>query len=396
MSVLATPAPVLSGVDTVLGAMTRDAVGTGITVTNGPLDRPASDARLNWFLYRVTPNVAFSNMEPPQTGWTTRRGKPPLALTLHYLLSADPGELTATGDEMPKAHDALTAVLMLLHEHPILGPDTVITSAPQQTVSQVTSALDGLVEPLRITLDPVPLETITGLWASGLKSLRLSVAYQVSLVTIPSPLPFEPGPPVRTPVAAVSTSVGPAITALTPDRISFGLPVTISLTGTTESVQVTLSRSDGDPDDPTDGRPNPATTHSTGPWRLAISPVRGGLTAQLPNPELVPGPRVLTVTNLAGGWPAGSDSAPVTVAPAITSAPPPLRSGTAVTLQVAHVLGTGLVAFVGLTADYTLVSSTSVSATVPAGIAAYAGGQIPVSVESGTVAGPPVQAGVLS
>jgi hypothetical protein len=395
MTVLPAPAPVLSGVDTVLVAMTRDAVGTGITVTNGPLDRPASAARLNWFLYRITPNVALMNMEPPQTGWTTRRGRPPLALTLHYLLTADPGELSAAGNEMAAAHDALTAVLMLLHEHPILGPDTVITSSPPQTLSQVTGALDGLVEPLRITLDPVPLETITGLWASGLKSLRISVAYQVSLVTIPSPVPFEPGPPVVRPVVTVSPSTGPRIVAVTPGHISFGLPVTISLTGGTDPVQVTLSRSDGDPDDPADGRPSPGTTHSTGPWRLATTPVLGGLVAQLPNPELVPGQRVLTVTNLAGGWPAGSDSAPLTVAPAITSAPA-LRSNAPVTLQVAHVLAEGLVAFAGLTAGYTLTSPTSVTVTVPEAVAMYAGGQIAVSVESGTIAGPPEQAEVLS
>ncbi len=388
MSVLAAPAPVLSGVDAVLGAMTRDAVGTAITVTNGPLDRPVNGARLNWFLYRITPAVALMNMESPQTGWTTRRGRPPLALTLHYLLSADPGELTATGDEMPPAHDALTAVMMLLHEQAILGPDTVITSSPDRTVSQVTTALDGLVEPLRITLDPVPLETITGLWASGLKSLRVSVAYQVSLVTVVSPVSFEPGPPVQQPVVTVSPSTGPRIAAVTPQLISYGRPVTIALTGAASDIAITLSRSDGDPDDPADGRPDPGTTHSTGPWRLAATPVPGGLQADLPNPELVPGPRVLTVTNLAGGWPAGSDSAPLTVAPAITSGPV-LQSGTTAALQVSHVLPQGLVAFLGMTADYTLTSATSVTVTVPAGVAAYAGTQIAVSIESGTIAGPP-------
>jgi hypothetical protein len=393
VSVLAAPAPVLSGVDTVLGAMTRDAVGTGVSVTSGPLDRPVSGTRLNWFLYRVTPAVALMNMEPPQTGWTTRRGRPPLALTLHYLLTADPGELSATGNEMPAAHDALTAVMMLLHERAILGPDTVIASAPDRTVAQVTTALDGLVEPLRITLDPVPLETITGLWASGLKSLRLSVAYQISLVTVPSPVPFEPGPPVVERVVTVSPSVAPRIAAVTPGRVSFGRPVTISVTGTPGDVAVTLSRTDGDPDDPADGRPDPGTTHSTGPWTLATVPVRGGLRADLPSPLLVPGPRVLTVTNLAGGWPAGSDSAPVTVAPAITGAPP-LQSGAAVTLQVVNVLAEGRVAFAGLTADYVLASPTSVTVTVPAGVAGYAGTDIAVSLESGTIAGPPAELGV--
>ena len=197
------------------------------------------------------------------------------------------------------------------------------------------------------------------------------------------------------PVVVVSPSTGPRIVAVTPGHVSFGLPVTISLTGGTDPIQVTLSRSNGDPDDPTDGRPNPGTTHSTGPWQLATTPALGGLVARLPNPELVPGQRVLTVTNLAGGSPAGSDSATVTVAPAITSIPP-LRSSDPVMLQVAHVLAEGLVAFGGVTAGYTVTSPTSVTVTVPAALSMYAGGQIAVSVESGTIAGPPEQVEVLS
>jgi hypothetical protein len=110
--------------------------------------------------------------------------------------------------------------------------------------------------------------------------------------------------------------------------------------------------------------------------------------ADLPSPQLVPGRRVLTVTNLAGGWPAGSDSAPVTVAPVITGGPP-LQPGDAVTLKAAHVLADGRVAFLGITAGYTLASPTSVSVTVPDGVAAYAGRDVAVSLESGTIAGPP-------
>ncbi len=389
MSVLPTPSPVLSGVDAVLLAMTRDAVGTTIGVTAGPLDRPLGTARLNWFLYRITPATSMLNMESPQTGWTTRRGKPPLALTLHYLLSADPGELSATGNEIEPAHDALTAVMQVLHEHPILGPDSVITSPPDQTVAQVTAGLDGLIEPLRITLDPVPLETITGLWGSGLKSIRVSVAYQVSLVTVPSPTPFLPGPPVLEPVVAVNPSVGPRIDAVTPALATFGQQVLVAASGLSDDVQVILTRADGDPDDPTDGRPNPATTHSTGPWTLAAAPAKGGLTVTLPNAQLVPGRRGLTVTNLAGTLAAGSDGAALTVAPSVLSAAAPLQPGQPATLNVANVLPAGQVAFAGLSVPYTRTAPTTVSVTVPAAVAAYAGTDIAVSLESGTVSGPP-------
>ncbi|MCW3819210.1 DUF4255 domain-containing protein [Micromonospora sp. DR5-3] len=392
MSVLPAPAPVLTGVDEVLVAMTRDVVGSSIGVSTGPLDRPKdTTARLNWFLYRVTPAPALINMEPPQTGWTTRRGRPPLALTLHYLLSADPGELNATGNEVPPAHNALTAVMMLLHERAVLGPDTLITSSPAKTVSQVVAnAFDGLVEPLRITMDTVPLETITGLWASGLKSLRLSVAYQVSLVIVPSPVPFSPGPPVQERRIAVSPSAGPRIAGVAPVAASFGDQISVAVTGLGGQVTVTLSRAAGDPDDPTDGRPDPATTRSTGPWALTAHPTAAGLTVMLPNAELVPGRRALDVTNLASGLPAGTAGAGLTVAPAVRGAGAPLQPGQQATLTVAHVLPEGRVAFGGVAVPYTRINPTTVTVMVPAGVAAFAGRRIPVSVESGTVTGRPL------
>lgn len=394
MSVLPAPLPVLSGVDAVLAAMTKDAVGAAIGVTSGPLDRPVSTTRLNWFLYRITPAPALTNMEPPQTGWRTRRGKPPLALTLHYLLTADPGELSATGDETRAAHDALIAVMALLNERAVLGPQTQITSSPTKTVSQITSALDGLVEPLRITLDAVPLETITGLWASGLKALRLSVAYQVSLVTVPASAAFVAGPPVQERRVGVIPSAGPRITGVGPEPVSFGEDLEIAVTGLGDEVRVTLSRADGDPDDPTDGRPDPANTHSTGPWRLASVPSATGLTVTLPNALLVPGRRALDVGNHAAGLPAGTATAGITVAPVVRAASGPLQPGQPATLTVAHVLDEGRVAFSGMAVPYTRTGPQTVEATVPAGVAAFAGRTVAVSVESGMLTGRPAQLAV--
>ncbi|WP_331755561.1 DUF4255 domain-containing protein [Streptomyces sp. NBC_01643] len=394
MSVLPAPAPVLSGVDAVLTAITKDAVGTGVGVTSGPLDRPVSTTRLNWFLYRITPAPVLMNMEPPQTGWRTRRGKPPLALTLHYLLTADPGELSATGDETVAAHDALIAVMALLNERAVLGPDTQITSNPAKTVSQVTGALDGLVEPLRITLDSVPLETITGLWASGLKSLRLSVAYQVSLVTVPAPVAFVAGPPVQERRVGVIPAAGPRITGIRPEPVSFGEDIEVAATGLGDDVLVTLSRADGDPDDPADGRPNPASTHSTGPWRLAAVLSAAGLTVTLPNALLVPGRRGLELTNQASGFAAGTAKAGTTVAPAVRAVAGPLQPGQPATLTVAHVLSEGRVAFGGMAVPYTRTGPETVGVTVPAGVAAFAGDSIWVSIESGTITGRPARLAV--
>ena len=202
--------PVISGVDTVLRVLTTEALKgltTPVGVTVGPLDRPVSEPRLNWFLYAVAPAPAFANMEPPQTGWTTRRGRPPLALSLHYLLSADAGELTETGTEDDIVHAALSALMAALHDNGIFGLASPVASGPPRTVADVTDALDGLVEPLRITIEAVPLETITALWNTGSHALRLSVGYEVSLVIVPAQTLYVAGPPVQVRRVAVSPSL---------------------------------------------------------------------------------------------------------------------------------------------------------------------------------------------
>ncbi|MEO7069229.1 MAG: Pvc16 family protein, partial [Nostocoides sp.] len=90
MSLFSPGPPVIAGVDEVLRVLTTEAMkglGSPVGVSVGPLDRPVDGARLNWFLYRIEPSTAYVNMEPPVSGWRTRRGHPPLALTLRYLLS---------------------------------------------------------------------------------------------------------------------------------------------------------------------------------------------------------------------------------------------------------------------------------------------------------------------
>jgi hypothetical protein len=222
----------------------------------------------------------------------------------------------------------------------------------------------------------------------------VSIAYQISLVTIASPVSFTPAPPVQSVVNAIGASTGPQIATVEPARTGFGRTITIQATGALADVALTLSRSPGDPDDPSDGRPDPGTTHSTGPWRLTPTPVPGGWEVSLPDRALVPGRRTITVTNRVNGRSAGSDSARFTVAPVVLGASGPLQPGSPVTLDVAHVLAEGRVAFAGLTAPFTPVSGTSVSVTVPDAVAEAAGSEIPVSVESGTITGPPTSLAV--
>lgn len=380
--------PVLAGVDEVLRVVTGSALGgmsSSVHVTVGPLDRPISGPRLNWFLYHVTPAPALANMEFPQrNGWTTRRGRPPLALSLHYLLSADPGELSDQGQEDEIPHAALSAVMSALHDYPIFGPDTQISTDPPLTVAGFAPSLDGLVEPLRITLEDVPVERITALWNTGSRAMRVSVGYLVSLVSVPAQQSFRPGPPVLTRIVGVSPSMGPVITDIAPSSVSFGQPLTLSVRALADTFRITLSRLRGDPDDPSDGRPDPAHTHSTGPWQLSPTTAPDGLTVTLPNAQLAPGQRAIVVTNLADGLAAGSGSAVVTVVPTVVSGPP-LITGDLMTLSVEHVTDAGDAFFAGTAVPYGITSPTQITVRVPP---LPPTPTVPVGLRVGTVAGP--------
>jgi hypothetical protein len=389
--------PVLSGVDEVLRVLTTEALkglATPVAVSVGPLDRPPDGPRLNWFLYRVEPAAAYANMEPPGSGWRTRRGHPPLALTLHYLLTADAGELTESGTEDDVVHAALSALMSALHGNGILGVDTLVGSGPDRTVSDVAGALDDMVEPLRITLEQIPVETIASLWNTGSHALRLSLGYAVSLVTVPAQTAFAPGPPVLSRRDGVAPAAGPDLHRVAPAVAFFDQPVTIDVGDLTDTHRVTLGRLAGDPDDPTDGRPDPAHTHSTGPWVLTEAPTPTGLDVHLPRGALVPGARALVVTNLADGLPAGSDHAVVTVVPVVVSAAAPLQSGATATLTVRHVDGDGQAFFGGRAAAYTVSGPTTVDVTVPDLPPEAGGATIPVSLRCGTVTGPPTEVAV--
>ena len=85
----------IQGVDEILYTLSNAAVASlnpKPDVTVGPLDGDETGLRLNWFLYRVSPDPTYRNMEPPNNGWRTARGNPPLALRLSYLLSAFPAD----------------------------------------------------------------------------------------------------------------------------------------------------------------------------------------------------------------------------------------------------------------------------------------------------------------
>lgn len=156
-------------------------------ITAGPNEAP----QLNLFLYQVTPNQGWRNQALPardQTG--ARLTNPPLALDLHYLLSA------YGGDDFV-AEILLGYAMQILHETPILSRDAIrralappsaVTGAvlPPAFRALVAADLADQVAQIRVTPDPLSTEDLTRLWSAFQTHYRPSAAYQVSVVLIES------------------------------------------------------------------------------------------------------------------------------------------------------------------------------------------------------------------
>lgn len=366
---MTTPADAIQVADTVLKRLAEAGLGeAGMQpkpdVTVGPLDRDAEGPRLNWYLYQVSPHQGLRNMEHPRTGSHTSRGAPPLALTLHYLLSVFPATLTSTGDQEQIAHVALAATMRALHETAIVGP-----GSPHLPVSA------ELVEPLRITLQDLDLESLTKIWTAAAQPLRLSVGYQVSLVVVEQHAQHVSGPPVGS-ARVLITGLGPRLVSAAPTRIGADLTTRLRTTGATEDTAYLLAAEAGDPQGaPEDGWP-----------MTVVDQDAGGVELRLPRHDLAPGVRRLTAVSTMEGLPAGRDSIGLTVVPTVLAVAGPATVGTSATATTAHCAPDTELFFDGKPLPPMAVAPTSVTFVVPPGTPP---GEHSLTLRARRVAGPP-------
>jgi hypothetical protein len=364
-----TPANAIQIADTVLKRLADAGLGdAGMTpkpdVTIGPLDREAEGPRLNWYLYRIAPHPGFRNMEHPRTGSRTAYGAPPLALTLHYLLSVYPAALTSTGDQELIAHVAMAAVMRRLHETAIVGNGS--PHLPPAT---------ELVEPLRITMQNLDLEALTKVWTAAAQPLRLSVGYEVSLVVVEQQATYVPGPPVGSARTLVGGSLGTRLVSAAPTRIGADQVTSVRITGAVADTTYVLAT---EPDDPP-GAP------ATGWPMTVVAQDADMVTLRLPQHDLAPGVRRLDAVSTVEGLPAGRDSIGLTVVPTVLALVGTAQAGAAATVTTAH-CGPDTEIFVdGRSVPPTAVTPTTVTFTVPAGTAP---GPHAVTLRSHRVAGP--------
>ncbi len=213
------------------GLLNHDLSSVGsFSVTATPPDRVTTGQnepnQLNLFLYQVMPNIGWRNMDlPARDGNGVRLTNAPLALDLHYML-------TAYGTQDLNAEILLGYAMQLLHETPVL------TRAQLRTVLGAPSPVDGSILPspfgnlsaidladqvelLKITPVFLTTEELSKMWTAMQARYRPTMAYMVSVVLIQTTGGTKAAPPVLKrgsddsgPVAVATAS--PTLTGIRP------------------------------------------------------------------------------------------------------------------------------------------------------------------------------------
>jgi hypothetical protein len=171
-------------------------IGSSVNVSVGPPDRviPADGneaSQLNLFLYQVTPNPGWRNHDLPSRDSSGRQrlSNPPLALNLHYLLSAH-SAVDLHGEIL------FGYAMQLLHETPTLTREAIRTALnpspdvgatlPPALRALAESGLADQIEHIRVTPEYLGTEEMSKLWTAVQSHYRPTAAYQASVVLIES------------------------------------------------------------------------------------------------------------------------------------------------------------------------------------------------------------------
>lgn len=281
--------------------------GTTFRVTILPPDddRVSADNGLNLFLYKVTESPFARNMN-----WRGDRSnptpgdRPPLAVSLHYLVTAYSKKTDSARDDIT-AHQLLGNAMAVLHEYPVLN-DIHDGDFDADVDAQFAAELRDSFEKVKISPLPISMEEFSKIWTGLSKAYRLSVAYEVSLVEIgPLATPPQPGPRVQTTalqmqtlgppqIASVQPAQGPVLTQVTITGQGFQRPgsetiVSVGGVEMTEADLVSLSPQQIVLNIPQDvengpqiavvvsvqGQTSGAATYRVTPWIGRITPLRG-------------------------------------------------------------------------------------------------------------------------
>lgn len=189
----------IGGVSATLKILLKDRMANQIPVTIAPPDvkevSSATGKRVNLFLYQVTENAHLKNQEIPGTGHPADYGHPPLALDLHYLLTAY-GE---SDEDEVEAHHLLGDAMRVLHDHTLITEHLLQTRDTEPHQPVLDPSLRDQFEQVKLYLEPISLEDLSKVWTALTSPYRLSAAYKVSVVQIESRRPRRFPRPVGEP-----------------------------------------------------------------------------------------------------------------------------------------------------------------------------------------------------
>jgi hypothetical protein len=230
----------VAGVSAILKQTLLDALSTGPSsivdptkpaVTVGPPDLIATGAeepvQLNIFMYYASQNPAFRNMcLPSADSQGNKLSNPPLALNLHYLISA-------YGKSEFDAELMLGWAMKVFHENPLYSQSEIsqlLSEMSGSTVPEiqllVQTTLASQVESIKVTPESLSNEEIARLWMAFQTHYRTTTSYQVTVVliqdtsTVKSNLPVQSRnilalampPPVLKNISPTNAAVGDMLT----------------------------------------------------------------------------------------------------------------------------------------------------------------------------------------
>ena len=299
-----------SGVNAAFAAPASVSALSPDLVVTGADEQP----QLNIFMYYASLNASYRNVGLPSSDSLGNRvSNPPLALNLHYLMSA-------YGKAELAPEILLAWAMQIFYENPVLSRQTVqalltaLATSPgatpeMQAVAKTTLA--NQFELIRIAPEALTNEEISKLWMAFNTHYRPTTSYQISVVLIQETQPFKSNLPVQSRNVKALPLPGPVIDSLSPQSVATGDILTIAgrnFVGDTPGD--TLVSFDGNP-------PVPPDTVQGNIIRITIPPA------------LKPGVRaVRVVRNVVFGTPGDphtgftSDPALYQLRPTITSATP--------------------------------------------------------------------------
>ncbi len=168
------------------GTVDVKAVAPDLVLTNGTLSNPT----LNIFLYQVTPNTGWRNVDQASRNSSGDRStNPPMALDIHYILSA-------YAEEDLHAEMLLGGAMHLLHEMPGLDRSRIVAALTPLASDLRDCGLADQVEQIKITPEHLNLEEMSKLWSAIQSNYRPSIVYQATVVLIREERPKRSALPV--------------------------------------------------------------------------------------------------------------------------------------------------------------------------------------------------------